>query len=143
MIDISVVGGKATQRKLDALENKVQKKIVRRAIRAGARPVLKQAKANLAPHKLTGALQKGLKIRAIKRSRFKIGVMVITPTRKALGIPADAPGYYPFSLEYGTKTQPAYPYMRPAEASKKEVAKRIIGKEIVAGIAAAVPGGKI
>ncbi|MFQ5626654.1 MAG: HK97-gp10 family putative phage morphogenesis protein, partial [Methyloligellaceae bacterium] len=111
-IDISILGDKELQRMLNDKLPKDAKKAMRKGLRAGARPVLKQAK-DTAP-KRTGALRRGIKLRALKRSRKSIGVTVSLPTRESLGIPAGAKYYYPAALEFGTKHIPAKRFLRAA-----------------------------
>lgn len=48
-----------------------------------------------------GALRKNMQVKAIKRTRTAVGRLVVTPTREALEIPKDYPGYYPAFVEYG------------------------------------------
>lgn len=64
MPGIRLEGGPALERKLAALDSKVARKLSRQALRAGAKVVLAQAKAN-AP-KRTGLLRRSLKVRAGK-----------------------------------------------------------------------------
>ena len=56
------------------------------------------------------------------------------PTREELGIPPRGePGgdhYYPFALEYGTPTKPAFPFMRPAIDEHKQDEIQKIGDGI-------------
>lgn len=132
MISIEVLGDKALQRKLRALPIAMEKKIVRKALREAGRPILASAKA-LVPVR-TGALKKSLRLRALKRSRGSFGVQVRTGTREELGIPADAPYYYPMAVEVGTGHAPAHPYMRPALKSNEGKSIRIAAAEIRRGI---------
>jgi len=136
-VDISLVGDKALTKKLHRLEGPAQKRIVRKGLRVGAKPVLAAAKAKV-PVK-TGRTKAGLKIRSAGRSRSRIGVVVKTPPRAALGIAADDPNYYPMSVEYGHSTKggghvPARPFMRPALDENAQQVLGIIRREIGAGI---------
>jgi len=99
-VDISVIGDKALAKTLADLPDALQKSIVRKAMRPAGNFLLKEVKA-ATPVK-TGALKKNLKLRAIKRSRSRFGVMIPLPTRESLGIDAKTDGYYPAVLEYGS-----------------------------------------
>ena len=122
---IKLLGAPELQRKLNALPDALEKKIVRKAMREAIRPVLASAKAN-APLK-TGKLKMDLRIRARKfKTRSKFGVQVTTA-----GGP-DTP--YAAANELGTKRQPARPFMRPALHGNREqiiaTMKELIGKGI-------------
>lgn len=111
-------------KQLNNLPYSLAKKIMRKAARKAAKPLLDAARS-FAPVK-TGKLRKGIKIRAIKRKRSSlvVGVKVQTPTREELGIPEDAAHYYPAVMEYGSANIPARSYMRNAkDASEGEVFK--------------------
>lgn len=110
----------------------------RQAFRDGAKVVQAAAKAN-APHR-TGALKRSIKVRSHRRSRVRFGVEVRTGTREELGIPADAPGYYPMSIETGWTfrggtTVPARPFLRPAFDQNKEKVVEAIRKKLGAAVA--------
>ena len=138
-VDISLLGDKALSKKLRRLETKVQKKIVRKALRAGARPILASAKA-LVPYseglrRRSGKhLRDTLKLRALKARKGRFGVQVLTGTREELGIAANESGYYPLSLEYGGGNAPAQPYLRPALDMNRVRSTRIVHYTIRRGI---------
>lgn len=119
-VDISGLGDKRISAKLGALDLKVQKKIVRKALRKAARPILAEARARVAVD--TGKLRDGLSIKAVRARRGVFGVQVVTPRRVDLGIPADAKGFYPAVLEYGSENHPPRPYLRPALDANREKA---------------------
>ena len=131
-IDISLIGDKVLQRKLKRLPIATQKKIVRKALREGGRPVLAAAQQNVPVR--SGRTKASLKLRARKAKRGSFGVDVRTGTRAELGIPENDPSYYPFSVEYGHGNVAAQPFMRPAMDDNRDKALRIIGKELGAGI---------
>jgi len=138
MVDISLLGDKALARKLHRLSVVTQRKVVRPALRAGAKPVL--ATALELVHRLTGGLAATLKIRALPRNRRGFfGVQVRTGTRRELGIAEDDPNFWPMALEYGHRSNwggrvPPYPYLRPAMDQNRGKATRIIMVEIAQGI---------
>ena len=111
-VDIRVFGDKDLQKQLKKLPDRLQNRILKQAIKKGAKITLQRTKT-IVP-KETGRLSESLKVKPIKRSRVKIGYQVLTGTREELGIPAGKKGYYPMAIETGTKNRPAKPYMRPA-----------------------------
>jgi HK97 gp10 family phage protein len=74
-VRFEVRGDRELKRKLNQLANKEVKKIVRQAMRAGAKVILPRARAN-APVGATGNLRRAIKVRAAKRSRKYIGINV-------------------------------------------------------------------
>lgn len=125
-LSIGAVGGPTPNALFEGLSKAMEKKIARRATRAGATVVLNAARSIVG--KRTGKLARGLRVRALKRSRKRFGHKVVTPTREYLGIAKDAKHYYPAVLEYGTKggrpwksdprkrtkARAPHPFMRPA-----------------------------
>ena len=131
-VDISVLGNKQLQKQLKLLAGNMQKKIVRQALRAAAKPVLAAAKAKC-PVK-SGRLEKSLKLRAMKRKRGQFGVRIKTGTKAELGIPADDKFYYPAHVELGHGSVPAVPYMRSALEENRSSSLRIVALMVKAGI---------
>jgi HK97 gp10 family phage protein len=96
-----VEGGAALARKLKALGPKIAKKVCRKALRAGAKIILQEAK-NRVPVR-TGKLKKSLKVRAQKRKRKdSIGVTVQTNDGNFTG-----ETYYGGPVEFGFEQVPA------------------------------------
>lgn len=126
--DLQITGIEDVKKMFEALPLAVQKKALRPALRKGAKITLEKAK-QLCPAK-SGKLRKSLKVRAIKRNRKGIGVVVITGTRQELGIKPDDKSYYPFSLEYGTKNMSARPFMRPATESTRGAVENTVANEL-------------
>jgi len=135
-IDISVLGDKKLQKQLKNIELKMQKKIVKKALRMGTKVVLARAKA-LVPVSLGNTqgkhLRDTLKIKAFSKKGV-FGSTVITGTREQLGIDANDRWYYPAHVELGTKKMSPRPYLRPALRNNVEKIKRIVGVEIKRGI---------
>ena len=92
-------------KKLKALPERVQKNVVTGAIRAGAKPIVKEARA-LVP-KDTGTLKKSIGIKK-RRSRDKniIHFSVAPLVKKG--------GWTAHFVEFGTVKMSAKPFMRPA-----------------------------
>jgi HK97 gp10 family phage protein len=128
---LNLIGFEEVRATFDVLPEKLKKKALRPALRSGAKVIQKDAKARAPKGKYsTGRNKKYIKIKSLKRSRKSFGVKVQTGTRQELGIPRDAKGYYPFSLEYGTKKTPARPYMRPALSTNRKKATMEVGRKL-------------
>ena len=71
--------------------------------------------AHMSHDKRPGILRDKMTVRSIKRTRTAVGSVVVTPTRKQLGIPEWSLSFYPAALEY-QKSQAfgnaPRPYMR-------------------------------
>jgi HK97 gp10 family phage protein len=108
---IVVTGDKAVDRALRELGAKIGNKLARKALRNSAKRTKDYAAENLqnSPSVITGDLIAGLKVRAGKRSRNKISVMVTTTA----GTHED-PNFGGAQLEWGTKHVPAEPFLRPS-----------------------------
>lgn len=103
MINIKGLGD--LQRKLDRLNEKTQKTIVKDALRETNEEIVLPAVEARVPVD-SGALKEGLKVKA-KNSRGKIGSAVFDE-----GYKGDQ--FYGSFQELGTRHQPARPYIRPA-----------------------------
>jgi len=115
-------------RKLKALETRLQRKVVRQALRAGARVIAAEAKAN-APVGKTGALKDSIRVWALKRSRRRIGVKVGSSIHAYKG-----DQFYGAFLEFGTSKMDPKPWLAPAIEAKKGEATRIVDQTLAAGI---------
>lgn len=122
-----VTGIPEIDRALKQLPAVVGKKVIRQALRKGAKVIQAEAK-RLAPVK-TGRLKKEIKVRSGNRSRKRVNVNVLVDGEKFEG-----GDFYPAYVEYGTPTAEAHPYMRPAYEKEGANAARIIEKEIAEGI---------
>lgn len=101
MIDVqfSITGSAELDRKLSTLPTRVQKKVLRPGVRAGAKVMQTAAKA--AVPVLSGVYRQSLKVRAAKRSRKNpnaVRVNVVTGESLFRG-----KGFYGAFLEYGWK----------------------------------------
>jgi hypothetical protein len=129
----------AIQQALLNLVPQLEKKVMRQALRAAARPLLEQVRHNIAALRITGAhtgpLLRGMRLRALKRRRRgDFGVGIMTPPRVDLGIPPTSKWFYPAHIELGTRRTPARPYMRQALSTKGDAALTILRQAILAGI---------
>lgn len=102
--NIEVLGLTDVMRTFDALPEKIQRKALRPALRAGAK-IFKESLIAAAPFD-TGALAGSFSIRPFRSRKGRVGFRVDPGTKAELNIPKDtksgAPrGYYPFAIEYG------------------------------------------
>lgn len=143
-VDISLAGDKEVIKNLKRLKITLQKKITRKALRAAAKPVLALAKTRVprVTGERTDIIRKKLKIRALKRARGAIGVIIQAPTRIDLGIEATDRYYYPAAIELGTSDTSAQPFMRTSMKERNESSLKIVAAEVKKGIAETLRGVK-
>lgn len=153
--DISVLGAPELTKAFAALPDNLERKVLTKALREAGKVLLVAVKAR-APRD-QGKLASTLKLKAMKRSRRRVGYAVQTGTRAELGIIAKTrisyegsganlrvkrgkeTGYYPAHVEFGHKTEegthvPPNPYMRSSLRSGREGLLAIIRNEIDTGI---------
>ena len=118
--------------------------LLRQAARKAARVVLADAKAGVPVD--TGALRRGMKVRAQKGKKGRIAVRVMTPTREELAklYPEraqemlDSKFYFPAAVEYGYTrrgvTKAPVGFMRKALVANAEKAKATMRAELYAGL---------
>lgn len=159
-IDISLVGDAKLQADLKALPIAIQRKLIRKGMRTAGNIELKAAK-EAAMSFSKGAegrldepfmpkIAKGLKLRALKRSRKGFGVRIVTPTREELGLAPTRKGYPPTHIEFGTGAskkggtkvmRPALPYMRRSFDMNEQRMYDAIAEDVREGIAQFNAGG--
>jgi HK97 gp10 family phage protein len=100
-------------RKFRALPERIQKNVVVGAVRAGAKPIIKEAKAR-APKGATGELAKSIGLVRRKEKDRSIIRFSITPRIKK------PHGFLGHFKEFGTSKEPAHPFMRPAMDAKAD-----------------------
>ena len=98
-IDVFVTGFPEVTTALRNLSPVVQGKVVRPAMRAGARVAMMRARG-LAPRHTRRLATGDWKVKPSKRRNF-VGSVVLSPTRRSLGIKPEATGYYPTSQNWG------------------------------------------
>jgi HK97 gp10 family phage protein len=133
---LEIKGGVELLRKLEQFPRTVQRKLLRQAIRDGARPILAAAKANCPVG--TGELKKSLRLRVRKKTK---------PGTYAVQIQAGKYGefkgdqFYAAFVELGHRVGsrklgnaramvPANPFMRRAADTTKDRAGRIVGESL-------------
>ena len=130
-IDISYLGDKKLQRKLNRMVIQAQRKIVRKAMREAMKPVVTVAKG-YAPID-TGRLKRSLKLRS-KTRRGNTSIRIVTGTREQLGIDPNAKGFYPAAIEYGSKNQAPRSYLRRAITERRNLVLDDMGQAINLGL---------
>lgn len=106
-------------RKLKALEPKLQKKVLRQSIRAAMKPVLSAARSNAPVKTDTLKIRKYIKLAALKRTRRAVlGVEVVVKGSDGTPMVAYTKDgqrvFIPYAIEFGHKNAPPHPFMRPA-----------------------------
>lgn len=96
---VVITGDKELDRKLAKLEPKLQKKLSRQATRKAAKDIVLPAAQAAVPAN-TGELEDSLKVRAVTRSRNRIGHMVVAGDGFFVG-----DQFYGGFIEFGTKTR--------------------------------------
>lgn len=129
MSDVEILGMDEILKKLKILPERVQKNVLVGAVRASAKPMIKEAKS-LVP-KDSGTLKKSIGIRKRRSKDKNIVTFSVAPLKKK-------GGWYAHFIEFGTVKQVSHPFMRPAfekkgaetiDEAKKYMTKRI-DKEI-------------
>ncbi len=120
---VVVTGIKEIDRKLKRLEPKVQKKVLRQSMRAGLKIVQTEMKSQAPVDR--GITRKSVKVRALKRSRKRIGMEVRVGANPDLIAhwASGEPFFYPAGIEYGDKDHQPNPFGRRAYTAKGEAAK--------------------
>ncbi len=132
-IGISVLNDKALERKLAKIPGKMQKKIMKKAMRIAFRPVLTSARVN-APAGPTGQLKRKIRLRAVKGGKDFVGMQVRTGTRQELGILGNSKWYYPAHIETGTRFRKANPFLRNALKSNAAAVLLELASQIRKGL---------
>jgi HK97 gp10 family phage protein len=126
---IIITGVKEIDAKLKTLEQRVQKKVLRQAMRSGMKLVLADAKSRVPV--LSGLTKQNLKLRAMKRSRSKQGLLVQVKSAEGLTktTKAGQKFFYPAVVEF----MPGHAFMRPAFDSKGPQARDTTMRELLDG----------
>jgi len=148
MISIQLKGGKELERKLQALETKVAKKVVRKAVRVAQKPVLSAIKANarsMVGGHMGGQIASNMVVRAQKKQRRGSYAMNVRLKSESEGAPAEfvhitkegKRHFVPAAIEFGHgpgKEQVAIPFGRSAADSTRAEILRILAMELKKGI---------
>lgn len=125
---VVLTGSDELNRKLARLKSKDAKKAIRKASRAALRPVLEAVKAK-AP-KRSGKLRRSLKIRALPRSRSRVGARVTTggKARQFAGETFYG-GFQEYGWKSGNRKNPGKRFMKQSASAKKQRALSIYASE--------------
>jgi len=144
MAGFMIDGAKEVERNLATLPTRVQKRVVRHAVRQAQGPLLKQAKINAVARvggRMGALLAANIVRRAArrqKRGRYSIHVQIRSDVPEFTH-PAKTgkETFIPAAIEYGhgmDKESAARPFLRPAADATKNETKRILARELRAGI---------
>jgi len=144
----TITGAVELERKLTSLASNVQKRVVRKAVRAAREPVLRTAKTNasaIVGGSFGALLSRNIVLRAKKKQQRGTYSVEVRTRSESEGAPPEfihttkssRKYYIPAALEYGhgsNKEQAARPFMRPAAKSTEADSRRILERELAGGI---------
>ncbi len=144
-ISVRLIGDKRLTRTLRRLPGKLQRKILRPALRAAASPIAKAAKRK-AP-KRSGQLKRSIGVRVVPQRLHRIsgGLVVDVGPRPGFTTIINGQRHDPQKIahlvEGGTENTKAQPFLRPAFDENVGKAKKIIVQRVRKGLAkAGLPG---
>jgi hypothetical protein len=147
---VIVTGFAQLDAKLRGLPPAMQRKFVRGALRKGAKRIVLEFKRIVRAEAFdTGTLHKAAKVKALKRSRTRVGVSMFIDREKLFANyaakhggkkphPAKGqtePFYYPASIEFGTEHQPPIRPMRRALYDNAAVYRELFRADVTQFIA--------
>jgi hypothetical protein len=139
--DIRVLGDKALSKALRQLPDKVERRVLRTAMRSAFKTTLERARS-LVPVQ-SGALKRSLKLRARRGGRRRIAFAVFSGGRGELGLPERTKagrtrGYYPAAIEFGwsagDRPVPERPWLRSALRESEAQVLEKLRRELWSGI---------
>lgn len=135
-IAVVITGIKRLDRRLRTLEPRVQKKVLRRAMRSGMKVVAEAVKAE-APVD-TGTMKGAVKVRAVKRRRrgsieLEVRILADESTRRT-SAKTGKTVFYPAVVQYGTDKRPANAFMTRAYVRSGERARQTTLRELRDGV---------
>jgi HK97 gp10 family phage protein len=123
---VIVTGIRDIDRKLKRLPGAVQKKVVRKAMRAGLKVQAAEVKSQVPVD--TGLTKSAVKVRAVKRRKRGTIEQEVMISGKVAGLVKTSKSgnraFYPAIVEYGSSAHPPNPFMRRAYESKGEAARQ-------------------
>ena len=141
--DISILGAEHLSQALAALPANLERKVLTKALRQAGK--FYQTLAAARSPRDSGKLATSYKVRALKRRKGRVGVMIQAGTRAQLGIDPKQRGYYPAHTEFGHRDRAgvhhaANPFMRSSLRTGQNAIFAILRQEIDNGIEAAMRG---
>jgi len=127
-VTLKVEGVRELNRRLETLPVKIQRKIVRQALRDGAKVIREEARRRVPVD--TGRLRRTLTQRKGKARRGSYSVVVTHNWKRYAGTIPFYGGY----VEHGTRKMPPRPYLRSALDERRDEATRVVIRGIREGI---------
>lgn len=113
-----IEGMKELDNRLQKLERKAQKKVLRKALAAGGRVIVKAAKKNVDPKykKLKKAITAKAKVKGGGGQPVKVpsGEIIYIKSKAEASVSIGFPREVLYFVELGTSQHPARPFLRPA-----------------------------
>jgi HK97 gp10 family phage protein len=146
MIGLELQGAKKLQKKLDRLEKKTAKKIVRKAVTKGGAVLRKAGRSNarsMVGGNMGGLISKNIVSQTHKRQKrgsharwvgMRPGVDEFVHIAKGQSKYKNKKTYIPTAIEYGHDNAAAIPFLRSAKDTHGDRAKQKIINEIDSGI---------
>lgn len=139
LVTYKVHGVNEIMQALEGVKAGVTKRVLRKAVRAAAKPVIKDARENLKSNQtmLTGQLRKSLGIGKVRTGRS--AVYAVVGPRKGFSWTDDSghehhPEFYGRLIEDGSAFMSPEPFMEEAHRSKEAEARKIMEKTTLKGI---------
>ena len=132
---VIITGIKEIDRKLAKLPGRIQKKVARQSMRAGLKIVQAEMKSQIPVD--TGLARSNVKVRALKRSRTRIGMEVRIKAAEGLINQSGSSGkpfFYPAGIEYGDSTHTPNPFGRRSYASAGPKAATLTKTLVIEGV---------
>lgn len=136
--NIELLGDKELAKTFSELPDALERKVLNRALRQGANylKAITEPRIPRDPNRKRAGTHTAdtLTVKALKRSRRRIGYRIQTGTREQLGIDPKDKYYYPVATELGNRKTPPQAPMRIALRSGKEAVLAVVRMEVDAGI---------
>jgi HK97 gp10 family phage protein len=121
MVKFQIEGLEELDKAVRKLPQNVQKRVLKGALRAGGRVIVKSAKQKV--RKKTGTLRKSIHL---KTGKSRDGAKVFVATKPE--------AFYSHMVEFGTSKMQARPFLRPAFDETQEEVIKAIGAALAKGI---------
>ena len=147
-VSIRLIGDKRLTRTLKRLPGKLQRKILRPALRAAASPIAKSMKRKAPKRSIPGGgqLKKSIGIRVVPQRKHRIPGGLVVDVGPRTGFKATVAGQehdpqkIAHLVERGTENTRAQPFERPAFDENVAKAKQILAQRVSKGLAKAARG---